>query len=167
MPTASAGDAALYEQYLAHAQAAKSPEEHERFLYSLAAFRDPALLIRTIDYALSDKVRTQTAPFLIAAALSNPAGRPATWNYVKAHWNTIASKIPAFAAGSLVYAAGNVCDAASRDDVDSFFKAHPLAGADRMMRETDERMNQCIDLRARQESKLAAWLKAGKYSEAK
>ncbi len=158
------GGADLYEKYLAHSRAASSPEEHERFLYSLAEFHDPALLNRTIDYALSGDVRIQTAPFLISSVLRNPAGRPATWDYVKAHWAAVAAKIPAFGAPALVDSAGYVCDAASRDDVDAFFKAHPLSAAERTLRQTEERVNQCIDLRAAQVPRLATWLKGGKSS---
>jgi aminopeptidase N len=156
---ASVGDTDLYNQYLAHTQEAHAPEEYQRFLYSLAEFPDTALLTRTVELALSPAVRIQTAPFLIAAVLSNPAGRPATWNYVKAHWAAVSKRIPDFAAGSIVYAAGDVCDAGSREDVDEFLAGHPLTSAERTLREADERMSQCIDLRAQQAPKLASWLK--------
>lgn len=152
------GDAPLYEQYLKHLKGAKTPEDHDRFLYSLAMFSDPALLKRTLDFALSGEVRIQSAPFLIAAVLQNPAGRPATWDYVKTHWAAVAAKVPAFGGGALVASAGDVCDAASRADVESFFATHQVPAAERALRQARESMDQCIDLRLQQESKLAAWL---------
>jgi aminopeptidase N len=152
------GDQALYEKYLAYLKSAKTPEEYDRFLYSLAGFSHPDLLIRTIEYALSGGVRIQNAPFLIGAVLQNPAGRPATWNYFKQHWAAVSLHLPPFAAGPLVESAGAVCDAVSREDVESFFAANKLPAAERTMRQTDEVMNQCIDLRSQQESKLANWL---------
>jgi puromycin-sensitive aminopeptidase len=156
---AKQGDQALYDDYLAHLMNAKTPEDHDRFLFSLASFDDPALLIRTIQYAKSGAVRAQNATFLIGAVLRNPAGRPATWNYVKEHWATLSNNVPEFAGGALVGAAGDVCDAAARDDVESFLASHQAPVSQRTIQHTEERMNQCVDLRSRQEAGLASWLK--------
>ena len=152
------GNEALYDEYLAHLRNAKTPDDHDRFLYSLAGFNDPALLIRTIQYAKSGDVQAQNATFLIGAALGNRAGRPATWNYVKEHWPSLTANLPAFAAGTLVESAGDVCDAASRDEVESFLASHQVPASQRTIQHTEERMNQCVDLRSRQEAGLASWL---------
>ena len=67
---AADGDAALYERYVAKlAATGAQPEEYNRFLNALTAFQDPALVKRTLEYALSDAVRSQDAPTLIAGAL--------------------------------------------------------------------------------------------------
>ena len=44
-------------------------------LLTLGRFADPALARRTFDLALSDKVRVQDTPVLLATALAGPAGR--------------------------------------------------------------------------------------------
>ena len=46
------GDAALYDKYVARSRSAVGPEEQYRYLYRLACFSDPALVRRTIDYAV-------------------------------------------------------------------------------------------------------------------
>jgi aminopeptidase N len=153
------GDAALYDQYLARLKSDNSPEDRTRFLNALAAFNDPSLLIRTIEYARSGAVRTQDSTLLIGAALRNPAGRPATWDYVKKNWSEITANIPSYSSGTLVFSAGDVCDAASRQDVESFLASHQIPVSPRMIQHTEETMNLCIDMRAKQESKLGAWLK--------
>jgi puromycin-sensitive aminopeptidase len=152
------GDEALYNEYLAHLQNAKTPDDHDRFLFSLASFDDPALLIRTIQYAKSGGVHAQNATFLIGAVLMNSAGRPTTWNYVKDHWAMLSDNVPEFAGGALVEAAGDVCDAAARDDVESFLSSHQVPASQRTIQHTEERMNLCVDLRSRQEAGLASWL---------
>ena len=45
--SASNGDTALYEKYLARSQAAVDPQDRYRFLYGLTSFPDPALIRRT------------------------------------------------------------------------------------------------------------------------
>lgn len=59
------GDVALYEKYLARSRSASDPEEHYRYLYALAAFSDPALVRRTLDYILGPEVRNQDAKIFI------------------------------------------------------------------------------------------------------
>ena len=51
-----------------------------RYLLALAATPDPDLLARTLDMALSDEVRTQDAPFLVAGVMSNRAGGALAWH---------------------------------------------------------------------------------------
>ena len=48
----------------ARVAAAETPEERYRFFSALAAFRDAALIERTITYALSDEVRAQVTSAL-------------------------------------------------------------------------------------------------------
>src|SRR4051794_22259649 len=69
------GDQALYDKYVARFKAAVDPEDRYRFLYGLASFSDPALVRRTMDYALGPEVRSQDTKLLIANMLGNPAAR--------------------------------------------------------------------------------------------
>ena len=49
---AANGGAPLYEKYLARSKSAVDPEDRYRFLYGLTSFTDPALIRRTMEYAL-------------------------------------------------------------------------------------------------------------------
>ena len=73
------GDRKLYDEYKAQAEKAASPQEHNRFLYALPAFRDRSLIERTLEYAASSDVRVSDAPELIGSLLKNPAGQEAAW----------------------------------------------------------------------------------------
>ena len=59
---------------------------------------------------------------------------------------------------NLVRALGAFCDARSRDEVASFFAAHPLPGAARTLTQTIEQINNCIALREKQTPAVGAWL---------
>jgi len=55
---------------------------------------------------------------------------------------------------------GGFCSADMRDDVKSFFAAHPVAAADVALRHALEHINGCIELRRLQEPNLKTWLAA-------
>ncbi|ELR17053.1 APM1 (AMINOPEPTIDASE M1), putative [Acanthamoeba castellanii str. Neff] len=61
-------------------------EEQRRCLQAFGATRVPELLVRTLDFALSEEVRTSDVPFPVASVSSNPAGRDIAWQYMKDKW---------------------------------------------------------------------------------
>jgi aminopeptidase N len=153
------GDARLLDALLAAARRAASPEEEYRYLFALSAFREPALIDRALQLALTPQIRSQDAPHYLGQFFDNPAARGRAWTFVTTHWTELAPKIT-IAGGDvrLVSSAGAFCDAASRDAVAAFFATHPLAGAARTLEQTIERIDNCVALRETQTPVLAAWL---------
>jgi len=158
---AVSGDAALYDQYLAQLGTLGSqPEEYYRFFGALAWFERPALVERTLAFALSDRVRTQDTGQLIAALLVRPAAQQAAWEFVKAQWPTITQKLGTFQGiPAIIAATGSFCSAAAAEDVRQFFARNPVARADRALGQALERIENCAALVARQSPALSAWLK--------
>jgi len=152
------GDAAFYDDIVAAMPKAKSPEEFYRLGGSLTGFTDPKLIDRTLQASLTPVVRTQDAPFIIAAELRNPAGRQLAWDFVRAHWAEIDKMMIGFSAGTVVGATGAFCDATQRDQVKSFFAEHSVPSAERTLKQSLERMNYCADMKAQQSSQIASWL---------
>ncbi len=152
------GDAGLYDKIMARWKAAKTPEEFYGYQSALASFSDPALLQRTLDYALSPQERSQDRLLLIGRVMRNPAGQKLTWDFVRSHWENIASLTSAFGGGgeTIVSATGTFCDAGMRDQVKDFFSTHPAP--ERALKQAQERANYCVDLRERQGAQLATWL---------
>jgi aminopeptidase N len=152
------GAADLYEAILARLKAAKTPEE--QFLYQriLTRFSDPKLLERTLDYAISPEVRSQDSLLVIADVMRNPAGEKLAWDFVRAHWNDIVNLGGAFGGGTIVAATASFCDAGMRDEVKDFFATHHAPASERTLKQSVERMNYCVDLKAQQVSQLASWL---------
>ena len=59
---------------------------------------------------------------------------------------------------SPVNSAGSFCSDAARDDVQSFFTAHPVPAAETELKHAIERINGCIEMRRLQEPGLKKWL---------
>jgi len=155
------GDRALQDALLAASDSAGAPGEHYRYLYALARFRDPALIDRALEYSLTPSLRSQDAAAFFSRFLSNEAARPRAWAFLKRHWADLEGKVTIVGGDTtLTGALASFCDAASRDDITTFFAAHPLASASRTLGQTIERINNCIALRERQAPGLANWLEA-------
>ncbi|MBI3049434.1 MAG: M1 family metallopeptidase [Acidobacteria bacterium] len=157
---AAASDAALYEQYVAQlGTLSAQPEEYYRFFGALPWFGDPALVQRTLAFALSDEVRTQDTAALIAGLLTRPASREAAWSFVKARWATLTQKLGTFQGiPAIVSATGSFCSATDAEDVRQFFAGHPVPAAERPLRQALERIENCAALAARQAPALTVWL---------
>ena len=152
------GDAALYDEILAKLKNAKTPEEYNLFLMTLAGFTDPKLLQRTLRYAISPEVRSQDAMRLIARVMQNPAGRDLAWDFVRSHSPDIEGVGGAFGSGELVNAAASFCDAGRKDEVRDFFSVPPVRAASRSLKQSLERITYCVDMKEQQTTPLADWL---------
>ena len=158
------GDAAFYDKLMMGLKNPKSPEDYYLYFYTLPGFSDPALLQRTLDFAISSDVRSQDALGLIDGVLNNKDGRKLAWDFIQTHWDAIAKAGGPFASAQVVGATSGFCDAAMRDQVTEFFTAHKVEAAERTYKQSIENINNCIDLKSQQESKLSAWL--GQHSTA-
>jgi aminopeptidase N len=156
---ATHGDAKLHAALKAASDRATSPDEHYRYLYALTEFRDPVLIDRSLEYALSSQLKSQDTAIYLAQFFGNPVARPRAWAFAKQYWEVLAPKLTIFGGDTNFTAALSAfCDARTRDDVKSFFAAHKLTGATRTLDQTLERIDNCIDLRERQTDALTAWI---------
>src|SRR5262249_37509262 len=80
------GDRARYQEFKQNFKNARTPQEEQRYLFSLANFRDADLLRQTMEMTLSGEVRTQNAPFLMHTLLANPVSRYQAWDFVRKNW---------------------------------------------------------------------------------
>jgi aminopeptidase N len=158
------GDSSFYDKLIAAMKDTKSPEEYYLYFSTLSHFRDPKLLERTLEYAVSPEVRSQDALQLITGVLRNPAGQQLAWDFIRQHWSEVEKAGGPFASAEVVGATGVFCDAELRDQVTEFFSAHKVAAAERTYKQSIERISNCIDLKSEQGSQLASWL--GQHSTA-
>jgi aminopeptidase N/puromycin-sensitive aminopeptidase len=154
------GDAALFDQLQKVAETSTNPELQDGALRLLAEFQDPALVQRSLDYAVSGKVRNQDAAFQFAIALQSIETRDQTWKYIQANWDKVQAQLTTELGGYLVRATGSFCSAADRDDVKQFFSTHKVAATEQTLKHAIERIDGCIELRSLQESNLKQWLAA-------
>jgi aminopeptidase N/puromycin-sensitive aminopeptidase len=152
------GDQAFYDRVMAALKNPKSPEEYYMYFFTLPHFSDPKLLQRTLDFAISPDVRSQDALQLVTAVLQNPAGQKLAWDFIQAHWDAVQKSGGPFASAEVVGATSSFCDAGMRDQVADFFAAHKIEAAERTYKQSIERINNCVDLKSRQQPQLASWL---------
>jgi aminopeptidase N len=157
---AAGGDRALYDQYMAQlSKLGNQPEEYYRYFGSLSSFRDPALVKRTLDFALSSEVRSQDTGLLIAGLLNRGPSRDAAWEFTKRQWRTLTQKLGTFQGiPSIVSAVGAFCSTDKAADVKQFFAKNPVRAAERALQQSIERIEACAALDARQSAPFAAWL---------
>jgi aminopeptidase N/puromycin-sensitive aminopeptidase len=155
---AANGDQAFYEKLMTALKNAKSPEEYYAYFFTLPQFRDPKLLERTLEFAVSPDVRSQDALQLISGVMDNEEGQKLAWDFVRQHWSEVEKAGGPFATAQIVGTTSNFCDAGLRDQVIEFYGTHKIAAAERAYRQSIERINNCIDLKSQQEPHLASWL---------
>ena len=154
------GDAALYDRYVAQLRKpGLAPEEYYRFFNTLAWFREPALVTRTLQFALSNDVRTQDTGTLIGQALTRQASRDAVWQFTQQQWPTLTAKLGTFQGIPTIAASLQAfCSTQRATEVRQFFQRNPVASADRTLNQSVERIETCAAVAQRQSAPLAAWL---------
>ncbi len=158
--TAAKGDATMYEQMLRLAQSATDPALKQDALRNLTRFQAPDLVAQTLEYAVSDRVRSQDSWMVIAQLLSRRETQDAAWAFVQLHWDEITQRATESSGTRIVEATGAFCTVERRDEVTSFFAAHPVASARRTLARSIDSIDDCIHLRAEQEPELRRWLDA-------
>jgi aminopeptidase N len=152
------GDAALYDRLIAKQKKAKTPEEFYVYMGALLSFRDPRLIERNLNRALSPEVRSQDAVGVISDIMDLPTGGALAWDFMAAHWDEIAKISGGFAGAGLVDAASTFCSAERGEQVREFFTTHKVPSAERGLQQSLERIQYCADLKSQQGPRLAQWL---------
>jgi aminopeptidase N/puromycin-sensitive aminopeptidase len=154
------GDAALFDRLQQVYETSTNPEFQEGALRLLVEFEDPALVKRSLDYAVSGKVRNQDAAIQFAIALQIDANREQAWKYIQDNWDKVNALLTTEMGSVLVGSTGGFCSADARDGIQNFFSTHKVAASAKALKHSVESINGCIELRALQEPKLKQWLAA-------
>ena len=154
------GDARLYELYLAQLpKLSGQPEEYYRFFSALTWFRDPSLVQRTLQFAVSPDVRTQDTGQLIGGLLAHPWSREAAWTFVRTRWDTLTQLLGTFQGiPGIVRNLRNFCSRENATEIREFFAAHPVPAVERTLRQSIERIENCAAVAERQSPAASMWL---------
>ncbi len=155
------GDAALFDKLQKTYETSTNPEIQIGALRLLALFEDPALEKRSLEYAVSGKVRNQDAAIEIAIPMfEGGSRRDMAWQFTQQNWEKIHALLTPELGNVLVESTGTFCTEESSNQVQAFFAAHPVASADQGVKHAVERIKGCIELRSTQETNLNTWLAA-------
>ena len=154
------GDAAFFDQLQKVYETSTNPEFQIGALRLLAQFENPALVERSLNFAVSGKVRNQDAAIQLAIALEIGESRDQAWKFIQSHWDEVQAQLTTTMGSILVSSAGSFCTTHARDDVQTFFTTHKVPAADRALKQSMERINGCIELRTLKQPQLKTWLAA-------
>ena len=154
------GDAALYQRYLDQLKTAGAqPERYYRYFTALSWFSDPALVKRTLEFAVSPDVRSQDASTMLGSLLVHPWSNDLAWEFTKERWPVLIKTLNVFQAiPDLVGSFGSFCSVSRANDVKEFLAKNSVPAASRAAQQAIERIDSCVALDMRQSKPFAAWL---------
>src|SRR6185503_13076565 len=137
---------------------ARTPQDEQRYLYALAAFRDPALLRQTLERAINGEIRTQDAPFVVRSMLMGVYARELAWEFVKRHWDTMDRLYPKHGMRRLAEGVTGLVTRELEADVQAFFALKKPQFGGRVLDQYLEQLHVGVELRERERSALSAYL---------
>ena len=155
---ARAGDEAEYEEFRERFRHARSPQEEQRYLYALAAFRQPALITQTLQHTVDGEIRSQDAPYVVRAILVSVWGRGLAWEFVKGHWETMRRQYPPSAFRRLFDGVSALVRPEWEQEVRAFFPAHEIELGGKILDQYLEQLRVAIRFREREAARIAAYL---------
>jgi puromycin-sensitive aminopeptidase len=155
---AHAGDAARYDEFLKKFQSAATPQEEQRYLYALAAFRQRELLAQTLARATNGEFRTQDAPFVVRSLLTSVHGRELAWEFVKTNWDTMERQYPKAGLRRLAEGVIGLATPELERDVHAFFEARKPEFGGKTLEQYLEQLRITVRLRERESSALTKYL---------
>lgn len=131
-----------YEKLLNLYKSAQSQEQKIRFLGALSSFKDPKLLLKTLELSQSKHVRSQNMHIPIIRISANQYGKKILWPWLKKNWKKLRIKV---GSGSpllnrIVSSISGVADASMEGQIKQFFKQNPTPGTEMTLSQTLERI---------------------------
>ena len=157
---AHVGDEARYEEFSERYRTAHTPQEERRYLFSLAAFQPSALLGRTLVRTINGEIRTQDAPFIVGALLSNVYGREQAWEFVKASWDQMDRLFPKQGLRRMCSGIAGLTTPELEQDVRTFFASRKIDLGGKTLEQYLEQLRIAVAVRERDGATLRAYLQS-------
>jgi puromycin-sensitive aminopeptidase len=156
---AATGDRSTYDSMWDLERRASLHEEKVRLLAALGQFERPDLLSETLQMSLSEEVRVQDTIRVVVSVAGNRHGRDLAWEWSKANWAELDRRYGegGFGISTLVSLTWGFTTPEMREDVERFFRDHPVPAAERSISQALERISVNTAWLARNRSDLAAW----------
>lgn len=155
---ASIGDETRYEEFSERYRTASTPQEERRYLFSLAMFRLPELLSRTLAKTINGEIRTQDAPFIVAATMTNVDGRELAWAFVKSNWDKMDRLFPKQGLRRMCGGIVGLATPELEQDVRSFFISRNISLGGRTLDQYLEQLRIAVAFRKREGNRIQVTL---------
>ncbi len=155
---ASTGGEREYADFDQRFRNARNPQEEQRYLYALGAFREPALIKQTLERTLNGEVRSQDAPFLVRSMLGSVYARALAWDFVKEHWEAMARQYPGSAYRRLYEGVTTLVSPEWERDVRDFFERNKISLGGKTLEQYLEQLRVAVRFQEREATALSAYL---------
>ena len=150
---AAAGDETDYERMMELYRTADTPQSELRYLQSLLLFDSRELFERTLELFAAE-VRTQNAPYLLGAAMTQLDHGPVAWAFIRDRWDELTSRFPQNSISRMV---GGIRGLHTRDlasEVEAFFAEHEVPQGALTVAQHIEKMWVNVALREREGARI-------------
>ena len=145
---AASGGPGAFDDIIGRYRTASIPQDKVRYLMALAWLPDADDQRRTLDLALSDEVRSQDGPFLIASILNGRGGELA-WGWIEDNWDRIKARFPRSLLVRLFEGMAGLVDEELVARVHAFLASTEIPVQGLRLRQLEERMDINVALAAR------------------
>ena len=157
---AHTGNEARYDEFSERYRRAATPQEERRYLFSLAAFRSPTLLVRTLARTINGEIRTQDAPFIVSAVLGSVYGRELSWDFVKTTWDQMDRLFPKQGLRRMCGGIVNLATPELERDVRAFFVSRKIDLGGKTLEQYLEQLRIAVTFREQTKTSLPQHLKS-------
>lgn len=157
----SNGDEDVFNKMLELYDKADSQEQKTRISRSIGSVKDEALIKRVLDFAMSDKVRSQDTVFVIGGVIGSVRGRELAWEFLKKNWAQLLERYEGgFLLSRLVKMTENFVTEEKAKEIEQFFAEHPAPAAERTIKQSLETIGLNIEWMKRDKEAVTAFLKS-------
>lgn len=156
---AANGDMNTFLEFMELKEKARTPQEENRYLFALAAFKQQEVLAKALELINKGAVRKQDKPLLLYSLLQNPWAGELGWSYIRDNWQALADDLPLQAIIRLIDAVANFSGGFCRfDEISSFLQSgcSGLKGTEKALAQSLEQVAIARDFLARERSGFSA-----------
>jgi puromycin-sensitive aminopeptidase len=143
-----------YSRFVHEFKTASTPQEEDRFMYALSAFRHDNLLKQTLEKTLNGEVRTQSAPYLVRQVMLNPFGRKVSWEFLNQNYPKIKETFPEVSITRMFEGITGLVESEYLPKVTRFLKDHPVKQGQKTVAQHLEKLQVAIAFKDREKSTL-------------
>jgi puromycin-sensitive aminopeptidase len=125
-------------------------------MFGLAAFPSAELVKKTLAKTLNGEVRSQDAPGVLRAALTNVVARDASWQFLQENWAEIMRVFPEPSLPNAIDGITALVAKKSLQETRDFFKANPLRQGKKKVEQSLEKQAVAVSLLEREKKALAS-----------
>ena len=135
------GDSNLYNEFLELYLNSSTPQDEMRFLFALSSFQNIDNFINTLELSLSEKVRTQNAPYLLGQTLRNKKHFSVSWDFIENNWDKINDKFPENSIPRLLTGIRAITDVECSEKIKTYLKNNKVPQGQKTVDQHLEKLN--------------------------